>query len=61
MAVYLFAVRGAAPTVLGLIQWFPLALLPLVVCQAYGARPTVDLRTFFLVSGGGGWGGPRWT
>jgi transglutaminase-like putative cysteine protease len=49
MAVYLGAVRGAAPTVLGLIQWFPLALLPLVVCQAYGARPTVDLRTFFLL------------
>ena len=49
MAVYLGAVRGVAPTVLGLIQWFPLALLPLVVCQAYGARPTVDLRTFFLV------------
>jgi transglutaminase-like putative cysteine protease len=49
MAVYLGAVRGLAPTVLGLIQWFPLAVLPLVVCQAYGARPTVDLRTFFLV------------
>ena len=49
MAVYLGAVRGVAPTVLGLIQWFPLALLPLVVCHAYGARPTVDLRTFFLV------------
>jgi transglutaminase-like putative cysteine protease len=49
MAVYLGAVRGPAPTVLGLIQWFPLAVLPLVVCQAYGARPTVDPRTFFLV------------
>jgi transglutaminase-like putative cysteine protease len=49
MAMYLFAVRGAAPTVFGLIQWFPLAVLPLVFCQAYGARPSVDLRTFFLL------------
>ncbi len=49
MAVYLWATRGTARAVLGLIEWFPLAALPLVLCQAYGAGNAIDLRTFFLI------------
>ena len=49
MAVYLGVTRGTARAVLGLIEWFPLAVLPLVVCQAYGPGDATDLRTFFLI------------
>jgi transglutaminase-like putative cysteine protease len=49
MAVYLLATRGAGRGVLGLIEWFPLAVLPLLVCQAYGSADRIDLRTFFLI------------
>ena len=49
MAVSLGATRGPAPAVLGLIEWFPLAVLPLLVCQAYGTGDRIDLRTFFLI------------
>jgi transglutaminase-like putative cysteine protease len=49
MAVYLGVTRGTARAVLGLIEWFPLAVLPLVVCQAYGPGDAIDLRTFFLI------------
>jgi transglutaminase-like putative cysteine protease len=49
LAVYLWATRGTARTVLGLVEWFPLAVFPLVACQAYGHGDRIDLRTFFLV------------
>ena len=49
MGIYLMATRGTAHAVLGLIEWFPLAVLPLVVCQAYGPGVRIDLRTFFLI------------
>jgi transglutaminase-like putative cysteine protease len=64
MAVYLAATRGVARSVLVLIQWFPLAVLPLVACQAYGPPDRVDLRTFALIlrraraDGRGDGGGP---
>ena len=49
VTIYVWATRGGARTVLGLIAWFPLALLPLVLCQAYGPAAATDLRTFFLI------------
>jgi transglutaminase-like putative cysteine protease len=49
LAVYLAATRGSARVVLGLVEWFPLAVLPLVVCQAYGTGDRIGLRTFFLI------------
>ncbi|MGH7263475.1 MAG: transglutaminase-like domain-containing protein [Candidatus Rokuibacteriota bacterium] len=49
MAVYLAATRGVARSVLVLVQWFPLAVVPLVACQAYGRPDRIDLRTFALI------------
>jgi protein-glutamine gamma-glutamyltransferase len=49
MGIYLWATRGTGHGVLALIAWFPLAVLPLVICQAYGAADRIDLRTFFLI------------
>jgi transglutaminase-like putative cysteine protease len=49
MAIYLWATRGTARAVLGLVVWFPIAVLPLVLAQAYATGDRIDLRTFFLI------------
>jgi protein-glutamine gamma-glutamyltransferase len=48
-AVYLAATRGLARVVLGLIEWSPVAVLPLMICQAYGTGDRIGVRTFFLI------------
>jgi len=49
MFVYLYASEGGARTILTLISWMPLALLPLALAQIYGARDGIDIRALFLV------------
>ena len=48
-AVYLATTRGLARVVLGLIEWSPVAVLPLMICQAYGTGDRIGVRTFFLI------------
>lgn len=49
MGVYLFATDVPARAVWGLVQWFPLAVLPLLVCQAYSVGAKMDVWSFLLI------------
>ena len=47
VAVYQFVSTDAARAVLAILEWLPLILLGLVMCQIYSVAGTVDLSIFF--------------
>ncbi|MBI3326140.1 MAG: transglutaminase domain-containing protein [Nitrospinae bacterium] len=54
MAVYVFATSAATPAVIGILQWNPLTLFPLVAAQAYSVAGKVDVGALFLLRRGKG-------
>ena len=47
LALYLYFSYGNPRAIIQLFQWSPLALLPLVLAQTYGATPDFDLSVLF--------------
>ena len=47
IAVYQFVGTDAARAVLSILEWLPLTVFPLVVCQIYSSAGAVDLSIFF--------------
>ncbi|MBW1704570.1 MAG: transglutaminase domain-containing protein [Deltaproteobacteria bacterium] len=49
MFIYLLSAGRAAQSVLTLIMWMPMALLPLFMAQVYGTSEKIDISALFLV------------
>ena len=49
MFIYLFVSKRSYSATLDLFQWAPLALLPLVLAQAYSTSDRIDLNALFLI------------
>ena len=49
MFIYLLAAGRSAQSVLTLILWLPMALLPLFIAQVYGTSEKIDISALFLV------------
>ena len=47
VALYHFVTASTAHAVLAILEWLPLALLPLATCQLYSTTGTVDVSIFF--------------
>ena len=47
IAAYQFVGTDAAHAVLAILEWLPLAVLPLLTCQVYSTAGAVDLSIFF--------------
>jgi len=47
IAIYQFVGTDAARAVLAILEWLPLTLFPLVICQLYSTAGAVDLSIFF--------------
>jgi transglutaminase-like putative cysteine protease len=49
MFAYLYSSKKGAIVFVLVLQWLPLALLPLLVCQAYSVTNKITLKTLFLI------------
>jgi hypothetical protein len=49
MLIYIYASKKSTHAILVVIQWLPLALLPLLVSQVYSASNRVNVRTLFVL------------
>lgn len=49
MLIYLFATSRSAQSVITLIMWMPIALLPLFISQVYSTKEKIDISALFLV------------
>jgi hypothetical protein len=47
--IYLFTTKEIIEVTFILFQWLPIAIFPLLTCQAYSTNGKIDLRALFLV------------
>jgi hypothetical protein len=49
LLIYLFTADRSVRFIVGLIQWLPVVLFPLLAAQAYATRDRIDIRVLFLL------------